>query len=85
MTATPSIEQFINADFNIMPGWGRDDNPTITVENAVAVEPFYYEVSVETFSTLHQDALCLDEVEDDYITKSSDVEIELDESYNIML
>ena len=41
MSNTPSIEQFMNADFTIVhPGFIGGD-PAITVENAIAPEPFY--------------------------------------------
>lgn len=84
MSNTPSIEQFINADFNIIePGFVGGD-PAITVENAVATEPFYFEVDVSTWHQLHQEALCESD-EDDYVNRALEVENTLYDEYRITL
>lgn len=84
MSNTPSIEQFINADFNIIePGFIGGD-PAITVENAIAPEPFYYEVDLSTWHQLHQEALCESD-EDDYVHRALEIEVELNEDFGITL
>lgn len=84
MSNTPSIEQFMNAEYSIIhPGFIGGD-PAITVENAVAVEPFYYEVDVDTWGRLHQDALCESD-EDDYVDRAREIETDLSEQYGINL
>lgn len=84
MSNQPSIEQFINADFNIIePGFIGGD-PAITVENAIAPEPFYFEVDVSTWGRLHQEALCESD-EDDYVNRALEIEVELNEEYGISL
>lgn len=84
MSNQPSIEQFMNADFNIIePGFIGGD-PAITVENAIAPEPFYFEVDVSTWGRLHQEALCESD-EDDYVNRALEIEVELNEEYGISL
>lgn len=84
MSNQPSIEQFMNADFNIIePGFIGGD-PAITVENAIAPEPFYFEVDVSTWGRLHQEALCESD-EDDYVNRALEIEVELNEEYGIIL
>lgn len=84
MSNQPSIEQFINADFNIIePGFIGGD-PAITVENTIAPEPFYFEVDVSTWGRLHQEALCESD-EDDYVNRALEIEVELNEEYGISL
>lgn len=84
MSNTPSIEQFINADFTIVhPGFIGGD-PAITVENAIAPEPFYFEVDVSTWHRLHQEALCESD-EDDYVNRALEIEVELNEDFGITL
>lgn len=84
MSNTPSIEQFMDADYSIVhPGFIGGD-PAITVENAVAVEPFYYEVDMDTWGRLFQEALCESD-EDDYVDRALEVESDLSEQYGITL
>ena len=84
MNNTPSIEQFMNADFNIIePGFIGGD-PAITVENAIAPEPFYFEVDVSTWGRLHQEALCESD-DDDYVNRALEIEVELNEDFGITL
>lgn len=82
--SNPSIEQFMNADFNVLSPSRIGGEPTITVENAVAPTPFYYEVSVQEFSELHREALRLTE-DDDYVHRALEAEIELNEDYGVSL
>lgn len=84
MSNTPSIEQFINADFNIIAPDLIDGDPTITVENGAAAEPFYYEVDLSTWHKLHQEALCESD-EDDYVNRALEVENTLYDEYRITL
>ena len=84
MSNQPSIEQFMNADFNIIaPGFIGGD-PAITVENATMNDPFYFEVDVSTWGRLHQQALCESD-EDDYVNRALEIEVELNEEYGISL
>ena len=84
MSNTPSIEQFMNADYSIVhPGFIGGD-PAITVENAIAPEPFYFEVDVDTWHRLHQEALCESD-EDDYVNRALEIEVELNEDFGITL
>ena len=84
MSNQPSIEQFMNADFTIVhPGFIGGD-PAITVENAIAPEPFYFEVDVDTWGRLNQEALWESD-EDDYVNRALEVETELSEQYGISL
>ena len=84
MSNTPSIEQFMNADYSIVhPGFIGGD-PAITVENAIAPEPFYFEVDVSTWGRLHQEALCESD-DDDYVNRALEIEVELNEDFGITL
>lgn len=84
MTNTPSIEQFTDADFNVLTPDFIDGDPTITVENATLSEPFYFEVDVDTWSRLNREALCETE-DDDYAPRALEVETTLYEDYGISL
>ena len=84
MSNTPSIEQFINADFNIIAPDFINGDPTISVENAIAPEPFYFEVDVSTWGRLHQEALCESD-DDDYVNRALEIEVELNEDFGITL
>lgn len=84
-TPTPTIEQFINAEYTVVPGFSLADDPMITVENAVAVEPFYFDVDVRTFETLMGEALGNDDAEEECAHKLQAVANELDETHGIIL
>lgn len=85
MNKTPSIEEFVNAEFSVTPGFHIADEPTIIVENAVADEPFYYEISVKAWEELDSKATENDDATDEFIEKSLETKNELDESYGILL
>lgn len=84
MTNQPTLAQFMNADFTIIAPDFIGGDPTITVENAVAVEPFCYEVDVDTWGRLFQEALCETE-EAEYIERALETETDLSEQYGINL
>lgn len=85
MTNQPSIEQFTDADFNIIEPDFIGGDPTITVENATLNDPFYFEVSVEEFGELHREALNDEDAPEDYVNRALEVEVELSERYGISL
>lgn len=85
MTNQPSIEQFTDADFNIIhPGFVGGE-PAITVENGIAPEPFYFEVTLEKFGELHREALNDEDAPEDYVNQVLELEVELSEQYGINL
>lgn len=85
MNGTPSIEQFVNADFNIIQPGFVGGEPAITVENAIAPEPFYFEITVEKFGELHREALNDEDAPEDYVNQALEIETELNEDFGILL
>lgn len=82
MNEKPSIEQFMNAEFTIMPAWAISDAPTITVENCMADPAFYFDVTLEEFAKLNSEALGNDDAPDYYVNRVLEIEAELSDSYN---
>lgn len=84
MNNKPSIEQFTDADFTIIePGFIGGD-PAITVENAIAPEPFYYELDVTDWEQLRQEALCETE-DEEFVAQANEIEVQLADQYGINL
>lgn len=80
----PSIEQFMDADFNIIAPENIGGNPSISVENAVASEPFYFEVDVSVWEQLRQQALCAGG-DQEFADRVLGVEVDLYGDYGVRL
>ena len=85
MSNKPSIEEFMNADFNIIEPGFVGGRPAISVENGIAPVPFHYEVTVEEFADLNREALWNDEAPDDYVNRALEMEVTLSEEYGVSL
>lgn len=83
MSNTPTIAQYKDSQLSVIAPCLPGGDPTIIVENAVAPEPFYFEIDLTAFENLHYE----DDEDDspEHTENVAEILTRLDDEFNVFI